>query len=322
MSPQELFDEAIRLYDGGQQELALGLWRQLTETNPTRNAFLRLAGVTKELGLLDDAEKAFRRALEIDNRSALALKELGIIAIRRRDYESAETYLKKASEIEEDPGGLSLLGVALLNNGKAIEAEQVYRRALRVDPKYEEAYYNLGVLLRDGRPSEAQTSFRTALELDPDFACAHRELGYVLSHSGANPEAEDHLRRALELDPRDAWARIYLGTYLWMRADVEAAVAEFRAAAQLEPEWAVPLWSLGNIHENALKDFDSAQSFFERALELEPDCQEALKNLGRLFKKRGLKDLAKEYLERALLLDPHDDRVRVLMSGLDSDASA
>lgn len=322
MSPQEVFDEAIRLEDGGQQELALGLWRQLTETAPTRNAFLRLARVTKELGLLDEAERAFTRALEIDDRSALALMALGIIAIRRRDFMGAETYLKKACEIEADPGGLSLLGVALRHNGKATEAEQAYRRALRVDPKYEEAYYNLGVLLRDRSPSEAQTSFRTALELDPDFGCAHRELGYVLSQSGANPEAEGHLRRAIELDPRDAWARIYLGTYFWMRADVEGAVAEFRAAAQFEPEWAAPLWSLGNIHENALEDFDAAQSFFERALQLEPDCQEALKNLGRLFKKRGRKDLAKEYLERALLLDPHDDRAPGLMSSLDSDASA
>jgi hypothetical protein len=92
MSPQELFDEAIRLEDEGQQELALGVWRRLTETHPTRNAFLRLAGLTKELGFLDDAERAFKRALEIDDRSALALRALGILAIRRRDYEIAETY--------------------------------------------------------------------------------------------------------------------------------------------------------------------------------------------------------------------------------------
>jgi superkiller protein 3 len=320
MSPQELFGEAVRLEDEGQQELALGVWRRLTETHPTRNAFLRLAGLTKELGFLDDAERAFKRALEIDDRSALALKELGILAIRRRDCEIAETYLKKACEIEEDPGGLSLLGVALRNSGKAIDAEQAYRRALRIDPKYEEAYFNLGVLLRDD--PEAQALFRTALELDPDYASAHRELGYFLTRSGAKPEAEGHLRKAIELDPRDAWAHIYLGTHMWICSEVDAAIAEFQAAAQLEPEWAVPLWSLGNIHENALEDLDSAQSFFERALELEPHSREALKGLGRLFQKRGRKDLAKEYLQRALLLYPHDATVLALMSDMDSGSPA
>jgi tetratricopeptide (TPR) repeat protein len=316
MSPKELFHEADRLEDDGQPELALGVWRQLAEAHPTRSAFLRLARITKELGLIDDAEDAFKHALEIDDRSALALRGLGIIAIDRRDYAAAETYLKKACEIEEDPGGFSLLGVALRNVGKDLEAEAAYRRAIRIDPKYEEAYYNLGVLLRDDRPSEAQALFRTALELDSGYGCAYRELGFVLCEHGANPEAAVHLRKAVQLEPGDAWAHIYLGTYLWQCADVDAAIAEFRIAEELEPEWAAPLWSLGSIYE--YEDFDLAQSFFERALQLEPDCEAALIALGRLFKKCGRVDLAREYLGRALLLDPCDEGIRALLSDLDN----
>jgi len=321
MSPQEQFDEAIRLEDEGHRELALGVWRQLTETYPTRNAFLRLGGIAKELGLLDDAGRAFKQALQIDARSALAMRELGLLAMDRRDYEIAGSYLKKACQIDEDPGGFSLLGAALAKTGKSVEAEQAYRRALTIDSKYEEAYFNLGVLLRRKHPSEAEALFRTALELDPGYACAHRELGYVLTHRGASPEGEGHLRKAIELDPGNAWAHIYLGTSLWIGADVDAATAEFRLAAQLEPEWEVPLWSLGNIHENALGDLDLAQSFFEQALQLNPDSQMALKGLGRLFKKRGRNDLAKGYLGKALLLDPNDERVRALISEIGGDRS-
>ena len=108
MSPQELFGEAIRLEDEGRRELALGLWRQPTATNPTRHAFLRLAESRKN--------------------SALALKDLGIIAIRRRDYEMAETRLKKACEIEEDPAGPDSVfsewpcGIT----GRPTEAERAY----------------------------------------------------------------------------------------------------------------------------------------------------------------------------------------------------
>ncbi len=58
---QELFDEADRLEEDGQRERALIVWRQLAETHPTRNVFLRLASITKELGLIDDAEHAFQR---------------------------------------------------------------------------------------------------------------------------------------------------------------------------------------------------------------------------------------------------------------------
>jgi tetratricopeptide (TPR) repeat protein len=321
VSPQDLFDQADRLEEEGQQERALAAWQQLAETHPTRNVFLRLASITKDLGLIDDTESAYKRALEIDGRSALALKGLGLLAIHRRDYEVAEGFLKRACEIEEDPPGLTLLGVALHNTGKVLEAEEAYRKAIRIDPMYEEAYFNLGVVLRD-RPSEAQVLFRKALELDPEYACAYRELGYILSMRGPDSESESNLRKAIQLEPGDAWTHIYLGTHLWRCDDIEAATAEFRIAEKLEPEWVVPLWSLGHIYECAYEDFDLAQSLYERALQLEPDDQVALMYIGRLFKKRGQFDLAREYLGRALLLDPNDGRARTLLSDIDSDRSA
>jgi len=177
--------------------------------------------------------------------------------------------------------------VALRNNGKELEAEEACRKAIRLDPRYEEAYFNLGVVLKFDRPSETQALFRKAIELDQDFAPAHRELGFVLIGRGPNPEAESHLRKAVELAPRDSWARIYLGTYLWQSAQIDAAIAEFRTASELEPKWAFPLVSLGNIYERELKDLDSAQSFYERALQLEPKNEEAQKKLALLHIKRN-----------------------------------
>jgi tetratricopeptide (TPR) repeat protein len=315
---QELFDEADRLEEIGEDQRALDLWRRIAETSPTRNAFLRLARLAQALGLVDDAVDAFKHALEIDNRSAPALMSLGVIEINRGNYEAAESYLRTACDIKEDPAGFSLLGVALRNIGKTQEAEQAHRRAIGLDPKYEEAYYNLGVVLKYDRPAEAQALFRTALELDPVYACAHRELGFLLTNAGANQEAETHLRKSIELAPNDVWAHIYLGSHLWRFGQPDAAVAEFRIAEEIKPEWAVPLLSLGNLHELAFQDFDLAQSFFERALQLEPDDGVTLYSLGRLCKKRGQVDLARQYLDRALLQDPGDERIRALLSDLNT----
>ncbi len=316
---QELFDEAVRLEEEGQNERALVIWRQLVGMEPTRNAFLRLGRITKELGLIEEAEHAFKRALEIDPRSALALKSLGILAMDRFDYEAAAGYLKHSCEIEENPGSFSMLGVALRNTGKNLEAEEAYWTALRIDPHYEEAHYNLGVLLRlSGRPSEAQAHFRKALELDPIYACAHRELGFLLMKRGSDPEAEGHLRKAIELDPDDAWAHVYLGAYLHLwSADSEAAEIEFRIAEKLRPEWSLPVSWLGKIYES--KDLDTARSFFERALQLEQDDWDAPRGLARIFVKRGQRDQAREYLNRALQQDPSDKKSLELLRELDGE---
>lgn len=320
---QELFDEAVRLEEDGQNERALAVWRQIVETTPTRNAYLRLAGCAKELGLVDDVERAFQRALEIDGRSEIALRSLGILAVDRCDYLAAVDYLRRACEIEETAGALTVLGVALRHTLNDLDAEVAYRRAIQIDRKYEEAYYNLGVLLRlNDRPSEAQPLLRKALELDPDYAAAHRELGYVLSLRAPDAEAETHLRKAIELDPKDSWAHIYFGTHLWRCTEVDGAMKEFRIAKELEPEWAVPLWSLGNIYESESIDLDLAQSFFEHALRLEPDDWCALKGLARVFKKRGQIDLAREYVTRALQQYPRDERSLALLSDLDVEGTA
>lgn len=93
---QKLFDEAVRLEADGQLEPALALWRQLAEASPTKNVFLRLGSLTRTLGLLDEAEQAFKRAVAINEHSGLALTALGSLALDRGDSESAIGYLRRA----------------------------------------------------------------------------------------------------------------------------------------------------------------------------------------------------------------------------------
>jgi tetratricopeptide (TPR) repeat protein len=314
---QELFHHALHLEEDGHLEAALGVWRELAASTPTRNVFIRLGGAAKELGRIEEAQQAFAEALEIDPQSSMALVQLGIIAIHQCEYETAEKYLRRARRVEERPSTLTLLGVALDSLGNDLEAEEVYRQAIRLDPDYEEAYFNLGVVLRQDRPSEANQLFRKALDLDPDYAPAHRELGWLLHERGSSADAEVHLRRAVALDSGNGWAHIYLGTVIW-DADADSAIGEFQVAHKLDPKWTVPLWSLGNIHEFVVRDYSSARSFFERALTLDPDDVVTLTNLGRLCTRLGLIEIAKAHLHRALMLDPGYTKARELLERADS----
>ena len=239
-----------------------------------------------QAGLEEEAELAYRKLLTADGNSDLVLCRLGSMALERRDLAAAIDYFRSSAGLREDPGTYCLLGVSLARQGNTIQAEEAYQQALRIDPDYEEALYNLGVLLRDDRPSEARLVFARAVELDPLFACAHRELGFLLSKFHGGKQAETHLLRAIDLDANDQWAYIYLGTHLWKQLRVESALSVFEQARDLFPEWAVPWWSLGNIQEMALKNFDLAQANFEQALILDPEDAEALCGIDRLAAKR------------------------------------
>ena len=92
------------------------------------------------------------------------------------------------------------MGVALAREGKYVQAEAAYRRALQANPKYVRAYVNLGIALKkQGDIPGAVQQYQTALRLDPDHLQAHHNLGVALNDLGQIPESRAHLARAREL---------------------------------------------------------------------------------------------------------------------------
>jgi Tfp pilus assembly protein PilF len=65
-----------------------------------------------------------------------------------------------------------------------------------------------------------------------------------------------------------------------------------------------------------LHDFDLAQSFYESALRLDPDDVVTLTNFGRLCRRRGAFEKAKQYLGQAVRLDPTNQKAHDLLMGL------
>ena len=64
----------------------------------------------------------------------------------------------------------------MLKRGELGEAIKHYRKALRINPAYAQAHYNLGVALRDGgKPTEAN-----------EHLCQALRLGYALAQHSIN----------------------------------------------------------------------------------------------------------------------------------------
>jgi len=127
-----------------------------------------------------------------------------------KSLDQAEAAYKKAIELDPDLShALTNLGNLRYRAGATEEAESLYERALARDPAQPEAHYNLGFLAYEsGRPADAVPRFRRALALDPGFADAHFNLALALSEIGRGTEARVHWRRYIEIDPEGPWADI------------------------------------------------------------------------------------------------------------------
>jgi tetratricopeptide (TPR) repeat protein len=62
-------------------------------------------------------------------------------------------------------------------SGQVPDAVAAYRQALKLDPSYPEAHYNLGVVLDEsGQRSEAIEHWRAAVRFRPGYAEAEQRL--------------------------------------------------------------------------------------------------------------------------------------------------
>lgn len=130
---------------------------------------------------------------------ALAHLNRGIVHHRARRLPEAERHYRRALELRSTQQVVhNNLGVLLLARGELVEAEQMLRTELELNPSYAKAHYNLGLVLnQSGRPAEAEAAFRRTSELDPRSIDALGELMVMHARRGEHDEAA-HLRERME----------------------------------------------------------------------------------------------------------------------------
>jgi tetratricopeptide (TPR) repeat protein len=102
----------------------------------------------------------------------------------------------------DDPDAVFEDAQAAEEDGDAAAAEQLYRRAMKMDPNDAAAPFNLGNVLRAaGRSLEAEAAYRAAVKAGPGFAPAWYNLADMLDDQRRTREAVTCLIRALEADP-------------------------------------------------------------------------------------------------------------------------
>jgi protein O-GlcNAc transferase len=311
-SPEERFELAEAMEERGEYSEALDQWRTLASDQVDAAILCRQARLAEQLGYVEEAEQAFRKAIRVDDEHPWAYVGLASIIMDRGEFVEAAGLLTKALTYEKNQITHTMLGVALISLGKNDEASENLEAALRLDPTYEEAYFNLGLVKQKTDRTAAESHFLEALEADPDYADAHRELGWLLNEVEPSARAEYHLRRARELKPNDAWTRVYLGNLLWKRGDISAAIPEFKEAISLMPNRALPLWSLANLYESQ-ESWKEAEALYERAVTIEPYDPIAHMNFGRMLKRKGDERRASAELRIALSIDPNYETARKIL---------
>lgn len=141
------FDQAVALFRAGSYEAALGKIEPLGIRHPEVAEIQHLLAIVLDLNRRpEDANRHFRRAVELQ---------------------------------PESVGFRANLGASLMRLGRAAEAEREFRYALELEPNHPTASFNLGTtLMQQGRPEDALPWLEKALSIQPDVYQNAYQLAY------------------------------------------------------------------------------------------------------------------------------------------------
>lgn len=224
--------------------------------------------------------------------------------------QDALSALRRAAELlPSDAEVHNSLGNALEDAGQIAAAEASYRYAMRLQPGYLPALYNLSSLQQAlGDLVAAEAGYRAALAQAPDFSSALFNLSVLLEHSGRSEEAIASYRRLLSLVPQHADAHFNLGSLLYRQGELAAAEASFRDLLQFAPAYPHLQAALGDILRETGRT-ERAVDAYRRAIKCDPTDASAFNNLGLALAELGLHQEAEAACRQALTLAPESAEI-------------
>jgi tetratricopeptide (TPR) repeat protein len=254
----------------------LGALKQLSEfgdapeaRGPSSRAQILLGDISLAENNPVEAEKSFRRALELNPQAARAHAGLAEILLAGEKYAEAIAEAKAAIEAGDDSAAVyALLGEAQTLSGSNEESLSSFNEALKREPKnvialrrraevhlarndLKAAIEDLrasveiepnptgrlrlaGALAAAKRYDEAVPIYQRILQDEPSNSEARTALAAVMIESGKGAEAVAQLESLIKAEPNRADLRAQLAE-LYLPAQPEKALEQYQAAAKIEP---------------------------------------------------------------------------------------
>jgi tetratricopeptide (TPR) repeat protein len=267
-------------------------------------------------GMYAEAEREFRRVIELTPDAADARFQLGLIALRQaRWQEAVDAFTAAMERAGRRPAMLHNLALALEALGRFDEADAALADAVesdRNDPRLWTGWAMLALrrsesalalerfararerndapparwywgcawaqALNESWPDAVRTA-REGVEAWPDHPVLRTTLGVLLEGTGETGEAEAHLRKALAEDPTIPQVSKNLGDLLYRAGRWEEAEDSYERAAALAPALGDDVhFKLGNLACRR-GDMSGARRHWQEALAINPEHALAKANL-------------------------------------------
>jgi Flp pilus assembly protein TadD len=247
-----------------------------TQKNPKQaDAHHYLGIVNDQTGQRAEAEKNYRKALELQPDLEESAINLAAILVENGKYDEAAALMKKG--VARNPKSASLqvnLGMALSGKNDVDGASKAFEEAMRLDPNNGiHAVTYASHLARNNKKDEAITKLKHAEKISGNDAGVLASVALEYKNLRDFKTCLAVLDKAIGMKDL-AELRIYRGTCKLGLKDLPGATTEFKDAVAKEPNNALAHYSLGNALADGGKLADAITEW-ETYLKLAPDGPQA-----------------------------------------------
>jgi len=116
----------------------------------------------------DEAWTLVNEALAASPLDRSALEHKGTLHAYAGEWEAAEAAYRKALGVRKSSNGYTMVAAALIEQGKLVEAQEMLRDAIRLEPEHGGAWVMRGdLMVKMGRLDEAVAAYEKAASVDP-----------------------------------------------------------------------------------------------------------------------------------------------------------
>lgn len=271
------------------------------------------------------AEAAWRSYLAAHPERAEAYAHLGLLEARRERYKEAIADDRKALALHPGLPGLRLnLGLALFKSGAMKEAAQEFLAEWKATPATSAERQQLTILLGMsyygmGAYAEAAPYLKQAADRDKRNLPLRMALAHSYLWSKQYQKVLDTYQEILLLNPESAEADMLAGEALDEMKDITGAIAQFRAAAKVDPKMPDVHFGLGYLLWTKRRYVEAAPEF-QAELENDPGHAQAMTYLADCDLELSHPEIARPLLEKAIQLDPTIELAELDLGSIDADA--
>ncbi|PIN16656.1 protein O-GlcNAc transferase [Handroanthus impetiginosus] len=301
---------------GSRNPLGISLVNKSSEVKDA----LSYANILRSRNKFVDALAVYESVLEKDGENVDAHIGKGICLqmqnMGRRAYES----FAEAVRLEpQNACALTHCGILYKDEGRLVEAAEMYQKALKADTSYKLAAECLAIVLTDlgtslklaGNTQEGIQKYYEAIKIDPHYAPAYYNLGVVYSEMMQYDTALNCYEKAAIERPMYAEAYCNMGVIYKNRGDLESAIACYERCLTVSPNFeiaknnmAIALTDLGT-KVKLEGDINQGVAYYKKALYYNWHYADAMYNLGVAYGEMLKFDMAIIFYELAFHFNPH-----------------